>query len=166
MKWHWRIALIILSFGFLSFLALKARAANYDRNAAVTYADRYCRHENPAYYCPDWNDCMNFSSQVLYAGGLPEIGWWEWEVSHWFFNGCDWLQHSNTWSVPSWFDNHAEQTPSRYQQLGIYSLSAGMLFFLIGLGKSMIGSTLLFLWATTNEVSTIQINAESEYWRE
>lgn len=122
MKRYWLITLIILIFGFF---VLKVSASNYNRTAAVGYADHYCSDANPAYYCPDWNDCMNFSSQVLHAGGLPEIGWWEWDVNHWFFNGCDWLQHSNTWSVPAWFDNHAEQTPSRYQQLSVYSLSPG-----------------------------------------
>ncbi|AKF92746.1 amidase domain-containing protein [Brevibacillus laterosporus] len=54
----------------------------YNREAAVTYANTYWETPNPAYpYFQD--DCTNFISQCLHAGGIPMIftnsrakGWW------------------------------------------------------------------------------------------
>ncbi|QDX92661.1 hydrolase [Brevibacillus laterosporus] len=54
----------------------------YNREAAVAYANRYWETPNPAYpYFQD--DCTNFISQCLHAGGIPMIftnnrakGWW------------------------------------------------------------------------------------------
>lgn len=70
----------------------------YDRMAAVRYAARWWDGYNPAYPAlPD--DCTSFASQVLHAGGLPQVpeaartgGWWfrhkregwsfSWAVAH------------------------------------------------------------------------------------
>lgn len=46
----------------------------YDRDAAYDYLMAYCDKRNPAWYAYDdvGGNCMNFGSQVLLAGGIPE----------------------------------------------------------------------------------------------
>ena len=46
----------------------------YDRVAAYDYLMAYCDERNPAWYAYDdvGGNCMNFGSQVLLAGGIPE----------------------------------------------------------------------------------------------
>lgn len=77
---------------------------NYDRRAAVNYAERWWDDYNPAYKQFDV-DCTNFVSQALHAGGAPmrgypdrAKGWWyrdnnwsySWAVAHslrWYLSG-------------------------------------------------------------------------------
>jgi hypothetical protein len=69
----------------------------YDRVAAFKYAELWWNGYNPAYQRMSGNDCTNFISQVLHAGGMPMIfspsrskGWWykgktwsySWTVAH------------------------------------------------------------------------------------
>ncbi|MGM9927570.1 MAG: amidase domain-containing protein [Bacillus sp. (in: firmicutes)] len=71
----------------------------YDRLQAVQYADRWWNEYNPAYQQFE-NDCTNFISQCLRAGGAPmrgapnrSKGWWysgkswsySWSVAHAFY---------------------------------------------------------------------------------
>lgn len=66
----------------------------YDRTRAVTYAARWWANFNPAFRAFPENDCTNFISQCLWAGGMPMEdtghrgqGWWyrgpneEWSFS-------------------------------------------------------------------------------------
>lgn len=81
-------------------------ARAYDRRAAVGYANRWWNDYNPAYPSFD-NDCTNYVSQCLRAGGAPmtgmpkgEVGWWyerdkwsySWSVAHslrWYLSGAE-----------------------------------------------------------------------------
>jgi hypothetical protein len=69
----------------------------YNRLKAVQYAERWWNDFNPAFMKIDGNDCTNFISQCLYAGGAPMrgnpnrgSGWWirgktwswSWSVAH------------------------------------------------------------------------------------
>ncbi|HLO12412.1 MAG TPA: amidase domain-containing protein [Pseudoneobacillus sp.] len=71
----------------------------YNRLKAVQYAERWWNDYNPAFKKIEGNDCTNFISQCLYAGGAPMrgnpnrgIGWWmrgnswswSWSVAHAF----------------------------------------------------------------------------------
>jgi len=74
----------------------------YNRAAAVAYAERYWNSTNPAYRRFQ-DDCTNFISQCLHAGGIPMVffgnrsrGWWyrggrnanwsySWTVAHSFY---------------------------------------------------------------------------------
>ena len=42
----------------------------YDRRAVVAYADAWALKVNPEYWSSPDNDCANFVSQCLAAGGL------------------------------------------------------------------------------------------------
>lgn len=87
----------------------------YNRDAAIRYADAHCstNNYNPDYDCGWAADCQNFVSQVLNAGGVPEVGWWRWNYRHWFFDSCSW--YANSWTVNPWFDDHAKYWTNRYQ---------------------------------------------------
>ncbi|WP_163538036.1 amidase domain-containing protein [Gracilibacillus sp. YIM 98692] len=78
---------------------------NYDRRAAVQYAERWWDDYNPKYKVFYENDCTNYISQCLHAGGAPmrgapnrSKGWWysgdswsySWSVAHtfrWYLSG-------------------------------------------------------------------------------
>ena len=56
---------------------------NYNRNAAVEYANRWAMGRNPAYFNFDryGGDCTNFASQCIYSGSgvmnyTPQFGWY------------------------------------------------------------------------------------------
>jgi hypothetical protein len=69
----------------------------YNREQAVAYAERYWNSANPAY--PRFtDDCTNFISQCLHAGGIPMVfakdnskGWW--------FRGGKLPNWSYSWTV-------------------------------------------------------------------
>ncbi|WP_078577422.1 amidase domain-containing protein [Salipaludibacillus agaradhaerens] len=79
---------------------------SYDRLEAVKYAERWWNDYNPAYKQFD-NDCTNYVSQCLRAGGAPmrgapnrKEGWWygdskwsfSWAVAHslrWYLSGSE-----------------------------------------------------------------------------
>jgi len=58
----------------------------YDRRAAAAYADAWALRTNPAYWSSPDNDCADFVSQCLAAGGLrPLTG----DAGEWHENGAD-----------------------------------------------------------------------------
>lgn len=84
----------------------QAQSGNYDRRNAVRYAERWWNDYNPAFKQFEDN-CTNFVSQCLYAGGAPmtskaskQRGWWyenkdsmslSWSVAHslrWHLSGA------------------------------------------------------------------------------
>ncbi len=69
----------------------------YNRLKAVQYAERWWNSYNPAYK-KFQNDCTNFISQCLHAGGAPMRGYPKRDAGWW-------LQHSN-WSY-SWAVAHS-----------------------------------------------------------
>ncbi|WP_067840735.1 amidase domain-containing protein [Amphibacillus sediminis] len=74
---------------------------DYDRRAAVQYAERWWNDANPAYHFFEDNDCTNFVSQCLRAGGAPmrgypnrSTGWW-YQENNWSFSWS--VAHSLRW---------------------------------------------------------------------
>ncbi len=55
-------------------LCLIGLALSYNPNSAVTYAYNWYNSFNPAYNSYDPNDCANFVSQCLKAGGMDLSG--------------------------------------------------------------------------------------------
>lgn len=78
------------------------RTIEYNRDAAVSYAERWALRRNPNYYDFDGigGDCTNFASQCLYAGSgvmnyTKDIGWYynspfdraaAWSGAQYFYN--------------------------------------------------------------------------------
>lgn len=76
------------------------RAFNYDRAEAVRYAEYWWNDYNPAYRRFE-DDCTNYISQCLFAGGAPmrgapnrEVGWW-YQTDNWSFSWS--VAHSLRW---------------------------------------------------------------------
>ncbi|MFD2442890.1 amidase domain-containing protein [Bacillus sp. CGMCC 1.16607] len=70
----------------------------YNRLKAVQYAERWWNDYNPAFKKIEANDCTNFISQCLYAGGAPMRGYPN--------KGNGWWMKGNAWSW-SWTVAHA-----------------------------------------------------------
>lgn len=67
-----------------------SRYSGYNSSSAVAYARKWAFSKNPGFnYYPD-NDCQNFVSQSVYAGGVPGSAYW--------YNG-----HKNWTVVPNFF---------------------------------------------------------------
>ncbi|MCY6485269.1 amidase domain-containing protein [Clostridium aestuarii] len=83
---------------------------HYNRQAAKRYAEKYALIPNTKEYPYfEQDDCTNFVSQVLKAGGMQELGK-KWDAfEEWFCNtkNCDDLtQISITWRVARYFRKH------------------------------------------------------------
>ncbi|MHB1630074.1 MAG: amidase domain-containing protein [Bacilli bacterium] len=72
-------------------------ARRYVRARAVRYAELWWDRHNPEYSRFD-QDCTNFVSQALYAGGVPMIETGRRETGWWYRRG-DHLDHSYSWAV-------------------------------------------------------------------
>nr|WP_054859754.1 amidase domain-containing protein [Gracilibacillus dipsosauri] len=68
---------------------------SYDRRAAVQYAERWWNSANPQYRYFESNDCTNYISQCLRAGGMPMHGMPN-RSKGWWYTGENW---SYSWSV-------------------------------------------------------------------
>ena len=78
------------------------RTIEYNREAAISYAERWALRRNPNYYNFDGigGDCTNFASQCLYAGSgvmnyTKDVGWYynspfdraaAWSGAQYFYN--------------------------------------------------------------------------------
>lgn len=76
-----KIISIMLAFLLLaSFIPAKGtllvHAAGYNAQSAINYARQYANGRNPQYADYGNNDCSNFVSQCLTAGGLPQDSVW------------------------------------------------------------------------------------------
>lgn len=78
----------IISVASAAFVILLApvSAQSYNRQRAVDYAWTYVWNPN-TYFRAYSNDCTNFISQCMYAGGWSQVGfWWEYQSpNRWFF---------------------------------------------------------------------------------
>lgn len=68
---------------------------DYDRRSAVQYAERWWNDVNPDYRYFSDNNCTNFISQCLRAGGAPMRGYPN-RATGWWYQAGDW---SFSWSV-------------------------------------------------------------------
>ena len=113
----------------------------YNRNVAVAYADDWAHGRNTNY--PNYgvdadgdecDDCTNYLSQVLEAGGIPQISGSDDEF-HWYTYQNIWgtWLGSKSWAATDWFNNHVSQFQGvRYEfyPSGPSSLSAGDFFLM------------------------------------
>ena len=70
--------LLALGVGAIALAVAHDRAGGggrvvYDRAAAAAYADRWAMSANPAYWTSSRDDCANFVSQCVAAGGLRPL---------------------------------------------------------------------------------------------
>ena len=69
--------LAVLALVAIGAVAAQGRAGGgrviYDRTAAAAYADRWALGADPVYWRSAHDDCANFVSQCVAAGGLPRF---------------------------------------------------------------------------------------------
>ena len=105
----------------------------YRRNLAVTYAERWWNSPNPQFRYFDDDDCTNFISQVLWAGGAPmkatgkrDSGWW------YFGNGGAGDTWSISWATPHglyWYLKTSDSYLTAKEVSDVYSLEIGDVIF-------------------------------------
>lgn len=85
--------------------AVPVRAGSYDRGAAVAYSDYWAHGRNPNYVDFSDNDCTNFNSQALNAGGLPQI-----QGDGYLTNAANWYYYgaaiSYSWRAADYMNQH------------------------------------------------------------
>jgi hypothetical protein len=91
----------------------------YNRERAVAYANTYWNSHNPAFRFFRTDDCTNFISQCLYAGGFPMVGGRDRAKGWWYRQGRpdNW---SYSWAVANsfyWFLRSRAQQVSRVEDL-------------------------------------------------
>ena len=83
-----------------SLVRPQLNAWRYDAEAAVAYAHEWTEEgqklSNPSYHRED-ADCTNFASQVLYAGGIPQVRGPRKEDSSWYYEYTSLSRPSYTW---------------------------------------------------------------------
>lgn len=84
--------------------------ANYNRANAASYALTYARTANLAYEYIDYNDCTNFVSQCLVAGGVSQVpsnpSYFsnKADSANWFYKNSNWISYSFT--SATYFNEH------------------------------------------------------------
>ncbi len=99
-----------------STLITPAATGIYNRSAAASYAQAWALGYNPAYVHPG-NDCMNFASQVLAAGGWVQVGGTgsglgRSNTTQWYYDG---LISSYSWTVSDYWASFAINQRHRAQ---------------------------------------------------
>ncbi|MFI0504218.1 amidase domain-containing protein [Streptomyces albogriseolus] len=114
--------------------ALKKRSARdgnstlaaYDYRAMVDFATKYAVPvpQDNVPYERDVNDCTNFISQSLSAGGWERVLGWYRSDSAWWYTGNWWLEHSYTWGgAPNWQRFARDESKRVYELQGPSSLA-------------------------------------------
>jgi len=113
------------------FQAPIARASSYNRSAAVNYADFWAHARNVDFYGAYTNDCANFASQVMEAGGIPEIpGNYDRNNTHQWWVQTQVFSHpaSKTWTAVDWQQQYfSNYQGSRFQYVPVVRGSPGIL---------------------------------------
>lgn len=123
------------------------QSGTYNASTAVSYAKRFALYPNPEYGVFD-NDCTNFVSQCMSAGGWPQVGWNDRaNPSYWYY-----------WCTP----------PFTYRPIASYSWAAAWNFnqFILGANRvfhedyfeNMIPGDLLF--ADWNNIDSSQLSPD------
>ncbi len=71
---------------------------SYNVTAAVAYSDKYALNYNTAYYnfASLGGDCANFTSQCIYAGGMPQVVGSQYGTNGWYYKKSN--DRSATWT--------------------------------------------------------------------
>ena len=155
----WLAASLLIPLG-LMLTAGQAFAYSYNGGAAASYADTYWSNYNPNY--PSFaDDCTNFVSQSLYAGGLPQYVYYNLHTgapettsnnAYWFMDSGN-INYAYSWTVAA--DLYAHLTQYGYGTL--YATDPGTDMALTDGMKA--GDVLFFNWGLSgNPTGTAGIN--------
>ena len=132
---HARLDDIDIGAGAKKVLAKPVSAyGTYNWAAAVDYAHWWANDGpragygyNPAYISYP-NDCTNFMSQALTAGGWTPIGGWYLDPNVWWYDGSN-QTNSNTWSAADWLLPFINNSGRGYPLGSFTDLQLGDLMF-------------------------------------
>ena len=114
------IILLIITFIVMSTADIFA----YSRNAAINYADKYAINANRldslgnGYNVYNDNDCTNFVSQCLYAGGMTQDSTWNSKL--WFSSNVAHRTDSDAWVNADSLKNYLKNT-GKASKIGSWS---------------------------------------------
>ena len=98
------IVAVVLAAMILAVVPIEAEAYTYNRQASKNYALKWWNSANPGYKNFGSDDCTNFVSQCVRAGGWPERGKYKyWSSSSWYYDWGRRPGYSNTWTVANDF---------------------------------------------------------------
>ncbi len=101
--------------------------ASYNYRAMADFAKKYAKAGNNVPYERDTNDCTNFVSQALSAGGWQRVTGWYRSDSAWWYNHNPWPfpdNHSYTWGgAPNWQRFARDKSHRVYELPGASSLA-------------------------------------------
>lgn len=96
----------------------------YSPNDAASYARTYAESPNPAYHYYDGDDCTNFVSQCVYAGGIPTnpgvwmpgqydwntvLGFYSYMTNYGYATGATWTNGARLGDVVQWYNPAREE---------------------------------------------------------
>jgi len=139
---------------------------SYNRNAAASYADSYVNpsahggtnypdYYNSAYYKTQPNDCANFVSQSMHAGGAPYIGWRIHNSSSWWYdNNGTYPNQTNDDDWPLTWVNVDYQYPFMLNHFGTEIPISD-----VNIGGLLKGDIVYYDWDAQNGVNHVAVVA-------
>ncbi|HWI48091.1 MAG TPA: amidase domain-containing protein [Rummeliibacillus sp.] len=134
----------------------------YNRQKAVDYANRWWNNFNPAFPKFD-DDCTNFISQCLLAGGAPMTGYPD-RIKGWWLKGGTW---SYSWTTANALFWHLQNSKKGLQGKRVSSeseLELGDLIFLDFTGDGRIDHSLI-VTSIINGVPYVNAHTTNSYHR-
>ncbi len=110
----------------------KVSAGSYNRGAAAAYMDQWTHGRNPNYLNFTDNDCTNFNSQGLTAGGMPMVGYGGIinDDNNWYYTQN--YVTSYSWGAADHMNVHFTWHPERYNNTTYDQLTTGdVIIFLL-----------------------------------
>ncbi len=102
-------------------------SGTYNASAAASYAQTYAEAYNTAYVDISGNDCTNFTSQALRAGGWVDAGGLYFDSYAWWYNASH--QYTWTWSAAANQRQHVAYSGRGYSLSAFTDLIVGDLMW-------------------------------------
>lgn len=165
-KFHivfWKTKCILALIVLLALFPLFSNTAlAYDRNAATSYADQWALSRNWFWYPIYGNDCTNFVSQALAAGGYHQVDGDINSDSVWFGDSW-WDQWSVTWiNAPHNYNFQMNHYPGGWlQKVTSWSIDGMAYKASFDAANQIQGDVLYYDWNGTDGIThaAFQVNA-------
>lgn len=134
----------------------------YNRQEAVRYANRWWNSANPAFPKFD-DDCTNFISQCLYAGGAPMTGFPD-RSKGWWLRGGNWSYSWTTANALRWYLETSKNGLQGKRVASEKELELGDLIFIDFEGDGRINHSLI-VTSIINGVPYVNAHTTNSYHR-
>lgn len=134
----------------------------YNRQKAVDYANRWWDSANPAFPKFD-DDCTNFISQCLFAGGAPMAGYPD-RIKGWWLKGGTWSYSWTTANALFWYLQNSTKGLRGKRVQSESDLEIGDLIFLDFTGDGRVDHSLI-VTSIINGVPYVNAHTTNSYHR-